>query len=107
MSKKLGDIAEQKACNYLKQRGYKIVQRNYYCRFGEIDIIATKEGHYHFFEVKSGSAYDPIYDITPQKLQKIIKAVNIYLKAYKITSTYSIDALSITDRVEIYENITF
>lgn len=107
MSKKLGDAAEDRACAYLKQNGYKVVQRNYYSRFGEIDIIAKKGDHYHFFEVKSGTSYDPIYNITPLKLQKIIKTVNIYLKAKNITSTYSIDALIVSNGVEIYENITF
>lgn len=107
MSKKLGDAAEQRAVDFLIQNGYKIVQRNYHSRFGEIDIIATKQKHYHFFEVKSSQKYDPLYNITPLKLQKIIKTVNIYLKEKNITSTYSIDALTVTDSVEIYENITF
>ena len=85
MSKKLGDIAEDKACRYLIQHGYEVVDRNYHSRVGEIDIVAKKGGHYHFFEVKSNKNYDPLYNITPKKLQKIIKTVNIYLKEKNIT----------------------
>lgn len=106
MSKKLGDIAEQKGCDHLIALGYEVVDRNFHCRFGEIDIVAKRDGVYHFFEVKSGSNYNPIYNITPAKLQKIIKAVNIYLKQKNINCAYSIDALTVTDVVEIYENIT-
>ena len=107
MSRKIGNEAEQKACDYLIQNGYKIVEQNFYSRFGEIDIVAKKGDHYHFFEVKSGTNYNPIYNITPKKLQKIIKTINLYLKAKNITSSYSVDALIVTDSVEIYENITF
>lgn len=107
MSRKVGNQAEEKACKYLIQNGYKVIDRNFYSRFGEIDIVAKKGGHFHFFEVKSGQNFEPIYNITPQKLQKIIKTVNFYLQSKNITSTYSIDALIISDGVEIYENITF
>jgi len=107
MSKKLGDIAEEKAAKFLEQNGYRVVERNFHSRFGEIDIIAVKDNHYHFFEVKSGKNYHPVYNITPAKLQKIIKTANVYLKHKNITLTYSFDALIVTDSVEIYENITF
>lgn len=37
--KLLGDIAEDKALEFLKQQGLKLIDRNFYCRFGEIDLI--------------------------------------------------------------------
>jgi len=49
-SKELGDFGERVACFYLKNKGYKILERNYFenwshgTRKGEIDIIAGKEG---------------------------------------------------------------
>jgi len=107
MSRNLGNEAEQKACEYLIQNGYVIKDRNFHSCFGEIDIIATKGACYHFFEVKSGRNYHPLYNITPAKLEKIIKTVKLYLKAKNIASPYSVDAIIITDIIEIYENITF
>jgi len=106
MSKSLGDKAEKRAEAYLEDHGFIVVERNFHSRFGEIDIIAKKEGVLHFVEVKSSSLYHPLYDITPSKLQKIIKTANVYLKKNNITSAYSIDAAAVTDCVEFYENIT-
>lgn len=52
-SKKLiGQWGEDQACEYLRRRGYRIIGRNYACRFGEIDIIARKRGYLAFVEVK-------------------------------------------------------
>jgi putative endonuclease len=66
MSRLKGNIAEEKAVNFLKQKGFSIIEQNYYAKkMGEIDIIATKGDVYHFVEVKSGTSYDAVYNITP------------------------------------------
>ena len=52
-SKKLiGQWGEDQACEYLRRHGYRILGRNYACRFGEIDVIAAKRGYLAFVEVK-------------------------------------------------------
>ena len=52
-SKKLiGQWGEDQACEYLRRKGWKILGRNYTCRFGEIDVIASKRGCLAFVEVK-------------------------------------------------------
>lgn len=43
---------EQKAAAFLKEKGYNIIKKNYYCRYGEIDIIAEENGYIVFIEVK-------------------------------------------------------
>ena len=43
---------EQVASGFLKSRGYNIIKQNYYCRYGEIDIIAEEDGYTVFVEVK-------------------------------------------------------
>ncbi|MBX4181397.1 YraN family protein, partial [Candidatus Parcubacteria bacterium] len=53
--RKLGDIGENIACDFLKNRGYTIVERNYLRKWGEIDIVARKGEVIHFVEVKSVS----------------------------------------------------
>lgn len=49
----LGKAAETRACIYLKLHGYKILERNYTGRFGEIDIIGSKNNEITFFEANS------------------------------------------------------
>ena len=53
-----GDKAEERAAKYLKDKGYKILKRNYLCPLGEVDIIAKKDGAIVFVEVKQRSSAD-------------------------------------------------
>ena len=55
-SRQKGNIAENKAKEYLLNNGFEIITSNYYTPYGEIDIIATKDDIYHFIEVKSGNS---------------------------------------------------
>ncbi len=105
MSRELGDFAEERAINYLQDFGFLVIDRNYYSRFGEIDIIATKNKVLHFVEVKSGN-YNPIYQITPKKLLKIQKTAQIYMSKKRIDMDFCIDALIITEKIEFIENVT-
>ena len=50
--KNAGAWGESRACEYLKRKGYRILERNYSCRFGEIDIIAANRDYLVFVEVK-------------------------------------------------------
>ena len=50
---KLGRWGEDQGCCYFINNGYEILQRNYRCRFGEIDIIAKKADELIFTEVKT------------------------------------------------------
>ncbi len=106
MSRVKGNIAEDKAVFYLQELGFDIIDRNYYSRFGEIDIIAQKEAVLHFVEVKSGE-YDPIYQITPSKISKILKTADIYMQKKRLDMDYCVDALVVTESCELIENITF
>ena len=97
------------AIEYLEAIGFKIVDRNFYAKkLGEIDIIATKDNILHFIEVKSAKAnFEPIYNITPTKLKKIIESVKYYMQIKNLDRVYSIDALLIKDMdIELIENIT-
>lgn len=104
-----GDESETLATRYLEQEGFVILERNYFARkLGEIDIIAKHDGVLHFIEVKSGkSDFDPIYNITPVKLRKVINSAHYYLKSKKLDMAFSIDALIIRyGEVEFIENVT-
>ena len=106
-----GDQSEELASEFLQRDGFRIMDRNFYAKkMGEIDIIAIKNQTIHFIEVKSSSNnnYEPIYNITPRKLQKIIKSSQYYLKQKKLTNlAFCIDALIIKNgEIDMIENIT-
>jgi putative endonuclease len=103
-----GNIAEEHGCNYLRQHGFRIIDRNVYNRFGEIDIIAIRDNVIHFVEVKSAASYEQaVNNITPSKLQKLLRAIQSYLQKKKLNSDYCIDALIVVeDQVVLIENIT-
>ncbi len=109
LPKLFGNQSEDLATRFLEQEGYRIVERNYYARkLGEIDIIAQKEGVLHFIEVKSGKAdFDPVYNLTPAKLRKVVNSAHYYLKSKGLDLPFTIDALIIRgDEVEFIENVT-
>lgn len=111
----IGKIGEEIAQNYLIQKGYKIITTNYRSRFGEIDIIAFKDGCTVFVEVKFRSSLvfgRPLEAITRSKLRKLIKTAQFYLFGQKkVNSEYRFDAIEIfgstTDyKIDHVENIT-
>ena len=108
MSRAKGNLAEDRACSYLVENGFTIVERNFYAKFGEIDIIATKEGIYHFVEVKSAKEYElALQNLTPRKMQRVIKSAQSYMKQKALDVTYSIDAVCVMpDSIELIENVT-
>jgi putative endonuclease len=107
--KTFGNESEELATKYLEDAGYIIIERNFYARkLGEIDIIAKRDGVLHFIEVKSAKAdFDPIYNITPRKVRRVVNSAYYYLKVKNIDMAFSIDALLVRkESVELIENIT-
>jgi putative endonuclease len=108
LSLKTGKKAERIVVEYLSANGYKILKKNFYSKFGEIDIVAKKDGVVSFFEVKFSQNYDPIYRITPAKMKKIIKTIEYYFLLNESDEKYRIDAALVTPAgIEIIENIGF
>jgi putative endonuclease len=108
MSRAKGDIAESKAVAYLQTKGYTIVERNFYSRFGEVDIVAMKDSVYHFIEVKSALDFEQaLNNITPTKLLRLTRTIDVYIKRNSSIKFYELDAIVITpDRLEHIQNIT-
>lgn len=83
--RKIGSILEDLVCEQLSDRGFRIVDRNFYTRFGEIDIIAEKDGVLYFVEVRgSKSSIDPADSITYKKKRNLKKAIALYLSKSKL-----------------------
>lgn len=81
-TKLLGAWGEAQTAAYLRKRGYEIVGTNYRTRFGEIDLIAQKDGVLIFVEVKTrkyGVNVRPSEQVTPKKLERIRMAGLSYL----------------------------
>jgi putative endonuclease len=78
----LGQRGEEAAVHYLQKCGFKILERNFRCRAGEVDIIAEEKGDLVFVEVKARSSRlfgDPAEAVTSRKQGQISKAALCYL----------------------------
>lgn len=92
---KVGEIGENIACRFLVKHNFDIIERNYWKKWGEIDIIAKKEGILHFIEVKTVSCKDldsvsyetnahrPEDNIHPWKLKRLSRTIQTYLLEQK------------------------
>lgn len=82
---KIGQIGEQKAQNYLKRRGYQILECNFRTKGGELDIIAKEGECIVFVEVKTrtNDQYGaPAEAVSFYKQQHMMSAANYYLSRY-------------------------
>lgn len=87
--RKLGDLAEKIALNYLQKQGYQILQKNYQRKWGEIDIVTQLNKTIVFIEVKSqsrGKEIRPEENVTFFKQKRLIRAAQTYLLEKKISS---------------------
>lgn len=82
----VGELGEIEAARYLRHHGYIIVEANYRCRLGEIDIIAEDKKYLCFVEVKTRSEnmmYAPSDAVDNAKRGKIIAAAQLYMTVRK------------------------
>ena len=97
-----GNLYEDLASKYLENLNYKIIERNFYSKFGEIDIIVLKDNRISAIEVKYRK--DPmvsIFETIPySKITKIEKTLYYYLTKNKYPDKYDlgIDALLIEEK---------
>ncbi len=83
----LGRKGEEMAQQYLLRQKYKIIGKNYRCRYGEIDLIAEKKGAITFVEVKYRSTLEfgfPQESVIKRKKEKIKKVAMNYLKEHNL-----------------------
>lgn len=92
-SQKIGELGEDIACKFLENHGFSISGRNYTKKWGEIDIVAEKDGRLYFIEVKSKSVssldyvtdkskegwFSPEENMHPWKLKRLRRVVETYL----------------------------
>lgn len=112
----IGKLGETKALEYLQQKGYEIIDKNYRTRYSEIDIIAKDHDFLVFVEVRSKSNEDfgrPEETIDHNKIKKINKNAEYYIANQNYDGRARIDAICIVfndfgelERLSHYDNIT-
>ncbi len=114
-----GDIGEEVACKYLQNKGFSVVERNYFKKWGEIDIIAKKAETLYFIEVKTVShepswGYRPEENVHYRKIQRLQRAIQTYLLDRKVKESQKwqfdlmcvyLDEVNKKARVEVLENV--
>lgn len=93
-----GRLAEMKAANYLREKGYCLIEHSYKSRFGEIDLIFEYKNFIVFVEVKArgeGSIAQPREFVDEIKQKKIISTANLYIMQYKVKLQPRFDVIEI------------
>ncbi len=94
----LGAFGEKKAADYLKLHGYKVIEKNYRCRQGEIDIIAQKRGYIVFAEVKlrKNNLYGEAREfVTAAKQQRVMTAAQLWLQQHETDKQPRFDVIEV------------
>ncbi len=115
---KLGRRGEELAARALTSRGYEIVERNWRCPAGEVDVVARRDEAWYFFEVRTRRGREfgtPEESVTEAKLERMIDVALAYLSehdlnAYDVDWRVSLVAIEMDRdgrvlRLEIYDNV--
>jgi len=98
-----GQQAENIACDYLKKNGLKLIDRNFYSRYGEIDIIMQHKNTLVFVEVRYRKNADfggAKASITTSKQSKVRKTALYYMQIKGREFNSRIDVIAITDTAD-------
>lgn len=107
----LGKEGERIAEQYLKKKGYKVIQRNYRCPVGELDLIVLDRRVVVFVEVKtrSGTAYgSPLEAVEFRKQRKMIQAAQYFLSGNRLhqrDARFDVVGISWPGREPVVEHI--
>jgi len=108
-NQKFGKYGEDLAVSFCCKHHFKIVKRNYRCRFGEIDLIAWQGNVLHFIEVKNRTSnlIPGRYSVNENKQRHIRQSAQKYLQENNLTNDclVTFDVIEITDgNIEFLEN---
>jgi len=104
---------EDDAVDFLRAKGFRIRERNYTTRWGEIDIIAEKQGTVYFVEVKGRkeqSWYAPEEAVQRHKQQRVLRAAQWYAQQHTLDNNLSLSVVSIVEHngakeIEFFEDV--
>ena len=112
-----GKLGENLAKNFLKAKGYRILEQNFRSTLGEIDLITKKDQTLHFIEVKTRIGLSkgfPYEAVNSRKRGHLIRSLQVYQKKNKLKDEkLSLDVISIVlnqdqsvNKLDFYESIT-
>jgi len=107
LKKLLGKEGEDQAAQFLMKQGYRILERNYRTRSGEIDLIALHDGAVVFIEVKtrtSDAFGAPELAVNPRKQQRMVKAALGYIKykrLHQVPCRFDVVAITAAAKKEV------
>jgi putative endonuclease len=123
--KAVGALGESVAAEFLRRKGFEILEMNYWKPWGEIDIIALKRDSVRFVEVKTlsfdvlpdisreNNAYRPEEQVHPAKLKKVMRTAEIYMTEKNDSRDYQIDVVGVfmdpvrrKARCRLYEGVS-
>lgn len=116
-TKKLGDWGENFVAEWLKDKEYQLVEKNYHSRYGELDLIMLNGDHYVFVEVKTRTTNSfgfAEYSITPKKISALTNTIYDYFVKNEIqTEDWQLDVVilekndfDLKPRIIHYENVS-
>ncbi len=80
-----GQLAEETACRYLQEQGFQLIQANYHCKLGEIDLIMQRHTLLIFVEVRMrrhNAMMDAAMTVTRPKQRKLIRTAQWFLQEF-------------------------
>jgi len=95
-----GDAAEERARRFLEQQGLTLVERNFRCKGGEIDLIMQERASLVFVEVRkrAGSGFGgAAASVTPRKQARLVIAAQVFLQRYRMPPPCRFDVVAIDD----------
>lgn len=114
----LGLAAEEAVAQHLTQAGFRVLDRNWRRPWGELDIIADKQGVVHFIEVKASrrqvAGFDPFLRADGRKMHKVKRTALTWLSAHRYgpDTEWQMDIASVImdsalpkPAIELFENI--
>ena len=120
---KIGKLGEDIAVRFLVKHGFKVIERNYLKKFGEIDIVCRKGGKAHFVEVKTVSRetlscddvsrethdeHRPEDNVDERKLRRIKRTIEVYLNEKDIVEDWEFHVVGVVlDDVRKTANVRF
>ena len=101
---KFGREGESAALTFLKKKGYRILEKNFRSKVGEIDIVAEQDGVIVFVEVKARADHEfghPFNALTPAKQRKIIQTAQTFLAQKRLSDKHMrFDVVALTSDAE-------
>jgi len=94
-----GDAAEEMALHYLQRHGLRLIERNFHCKLGELDLIMRDSTHLVFVEVRSRRSMRfgrPVETVAHRKQQRLLRSAAFYLQKHRLDLPCRFDIVGIS-----------